>query len=480
MNISEGFVSRGKYRYIYSSLLNDFILVPDHIEKTVNNKNDTTDIFVNKFLFLKEKGVLQTDSPPLETEYAPLYIESNLANLRQLLIEVTDGCNLACKYCGYGSMYGNYDKRTGIKQDFVRAKKMIDFLVDLWRSHKNISTDKLIYIGFYGGEPLMNFSLIRQVIDYLEQIELKDLSFQYNMTTNAILLSQYIDYIVEKKFKLLISLDGTKENNSYRVTKSGKESFKKVYANVCLLKEKYPEYFDAHVNFNAVLHDRNSFASTYKYIKETFNKTPRIAELNSNGIVEEKKKEFYGMFTGKSASYRQFRDCEETVIEEINIDPQIMQLNTFMEAYSGNTFKTVPDLFFSKTSQTYLPTGTCPPFYKKLFLTVNGKILPCEKIGQDIPLGYVDKNGVHLDADNVKLIYKNLYGYIIDTCKKCLRWKDCGICIYNLPKDKKGRFSCPYSYKTKELNHYFSEQISMLEDHPELYEQITKEIMVDF
>jgi uncharacterized protein len=446
---------------------------------TVNENRDTS-YLERKRIFLEENGFYDIEKPALEAEYDPLYIESNLANLRQLLIEVTDKCNLACKYCGYGELYGNYDKRTGRKQNFKNVRLLINFLADLWHSPKNISFDNVVYIGFYGGEPLMNFSLIKQVVEYMDTIKIPGLSFEYNMTTNAMLLSRYMDYIVDKKFHLLISLDGSKENNGYRVTKSGKESFDRIYSNIKKLKENYHEYFDTYVEFNAVLHNRNSFVSAYKYIKETFNKTPRIAELNSNGIIEDRKKDFYNMFTSKTESYKQLLNCEEYITDdELYIDPQIIRLNNFIEIYSGNTYKTMPDLFFSKENQAYLPTNTCPPFYKKIFLTVNGKIFPCERIGQNFPLGYIDQCGVKLDIKSINTLYTKLYGNILDKCKKCLMWKNCGICIFHLPKGKSGNVKCPYFYGSKEMNDYFSEHLTKLEQKPELYEEITKKIIID-
>jgi radical SAM protein with 4Fe4S-binding SPASM domain len=258
--------TRGGYRYIYSPRQNNFILVSSNISAMTVNENRDTSYLERKRIFLEENGFYDIEKPALEAEYDPLYIESNLANLRQLLIEVTDECNLACKYCGYGELYGNYDKRTGGKQNFKNVRLLINFLADLWHSHKNISFDNVVYIGFYGGEPLMNFSLIKQVIEYMDTIKIPGLSFEYNMTTNAMLLSRYMDYIVDKKFHLLISLDGSKENNGYRVTKSGKESFDRIYSNIKKLKENYHEYFDTYVEFNAVLHNRNSFVSAYASI----------------------------------------------------------------------------------------------------------------------------------------------------------------------------------------------------------------------
>lgn len=64
----------------------------------------------------------------------------------------------------------------------------------------------------------MNMPFIRQVVDYIESLDIKNRKIQYSMTTNAMLLDRCMDYLAEKKFNLLISLDGNEWNNSYRVT----------------------------------------------------------------------------------------------------------------------------------------------------------------------------------------------------------------------------------------------------------------------
>jgi len=476
MNTPE--ITTSGYKYRYSPNLNTFILTSFNCLSDI--EQDFGEYSTKKNEFLKEKAFFVQTIPSLDVNYDIAFIESNLANLRQLLIEVTDDCNLACKYCGYGKLYGNYDERKGEKQNFENVKALIDYLAELWRSHKNLSFDNLVYIGFYGGEPLMNFPLIKQTIEYVESLKISGLVFQYNMTTNAVLLSKYMDYLAEKKFHLLISLDGSKEHNRYRVTKAGKESFDKVFLNALLLKEKYPDYFDTHVEFNAVLHNYNSVANIFQYIKNIFNKSPRIAELNTNGITDNKIDEFYSMFINKTDSLNQSLNCENLLIDDmINTNPEILQLNSFIEAYSGNTYRTMPDLFFAANNQRDLPTNTCPPFYKKIFLTVQGKILPCEKIGQKFPLGYVKDGYVNVDINYIKDFYAKLYTDIVEQCKKCFLWKNCNNCIYFLPRDKKGKVTCPYFLGPQKISEYFSKYLSILENKPELYEQIVNEIMLD-
>ena len=95
-------------------------------------------------------------------------IEYNLLNLKQLTIEVTDACNLKCKYCGYGELYAGYDKREAKYLDFNKIRILIDYLIDLWNKGIPDSQCPQTYISFYGGEPLLNMSLIIQVVNYIK------------------------------------------------------------------------------------------------------------------------------------------------------------------------------------------------------------------------------------------------------------------------------------------------------------------------
>ena len=130
-------------------------------------------------------------------------IQYQLANFRQLTFEITDSCNLRCKYCGYGEFYNDYDKRGNKNLPVNYAIRVIDYLLPYWNSEQNSSSDCNIYIGFYGGEPLLNMPFIEQIIEDIEKLDCPNRHFSFSMTTNAILLHKYAAYLVEKDFNLL-------------------------------------------------------------------------------------------------------------------------------------------------------------------------------------------------------------------------------------------------------------------------------------
>lgn len=430
-----------------------------------------------KNVFLKNKGCAQNNIPTIVTQYSKQSIENNLSNTRQLLIEVTDGCNLSCKYCGYGEMYGNYDKRTGKKQSFNNVKILIDFMTEYWKSSTILSYDDVVYVGFYGGEPLLNFDLIEETIAYLETFKLP-VSFEYNMTTNAVLLDRYMDYIVKKKFHLLISLDGDKDNNVYRVKKDGTSSFDRVICNVENLKNKYPEYFEKYVEFSSVLHNKNTVESAILYIYNKFGKIPTVGELSTNGIAKEKLGEFIEMYSDKKRGFEAFSQNCETIKNDIQIAaPEILLLHNFLDAFVDGMYHCYTDLFVQIEDSHFFPTGTCSPFSRKIFLTVNGKIFPCEKIGQIFPLGTVSQGKVHLEVEKIINFYQNKLNALKKYCESCLRWKNCGLCIYLTKEDKKMKCHL-YSSINKNISSYLAEYISLFEKTPELYNKVMVDLKI--
>ena len=167
-------------------------------------------------------------------------IEYNLMHLPQIIFEVTDACNLRCKYCAYADLYGGYDDRENLKFPYQKAKIILDYLHNIWKKNLNKDIVTPFTIGFYGGEPLLNVPFIKQVMDYAESLENTGKKIHYSMTPNAMLLDKYMDFLAQKKVQLLISLDGDEEGQSNRVDVSGKNSFQRVFKNIKLLQEKHP------------------------------------------------------------------------------------------------------------------------------------------------------------------------------------------------------------------------------------------------
>ena len=405
-----------------------------------------------------------------------------LSNSPQLTFEITDTCNLKCEYCGYGKFYSDYDERKSTRLSPQRAKALLDYLGSLWRSELNVSHNQNVYISFYGGEPLMNVPFIKEIISYVEELDCPSRSFTFNMTTNGILLDRYIDYLVEKKVRLLISLDGDRYNTSYRVDHRGVNAFDRIVKNVDLVRARYPDYFEQSVNFNAVLHNRNSVESIYEFFQTRYGKVPSIGELNNSGIRPEMREEFNRTYQSSTESLMQSEHYSEIERGMFLKSPTYHSATLFLMQHSEHAYRDYNELLFGKAKQDdelTIPTGTCLPFGKKIFVTVNGKILPCERIGHQFALGHVDDLGVHLDFEAIADRYNGYYRKMNPQCSACHNRKACSQCVFNLgdidgPKAPR----CLGFMSKQDAEHYRGTQLRFFQENPEAYHKIIIEVII--
>lgn len=138
--------------------------------------------------------------------------------ITNIALFVTQKCNLSCIYCyGYQGTYG----RRGDMSNQV-AYKSIDWLIEKSKNQKKLT------VSFFGGEPLLNLNLIKNVIKYsLKKGEEVNKDFEFNINTNATKLDkETITFFVKYKMKVTVSLDGPKEiQDSQRPFKNGKGTY---------------------------------------------------------------------------------------------------------------------------------------------------------------------------------------------------------------------------------------------------------------
>lgn len=412
----------------------------------------------------------------INTKINPLQIKKQLANIKQITFECTEACNLQCLYCGYGEYYANRKKRTKKSLDIKAIQRLLDFLVDLWNSNLNQSKIKTIAIGYYGGEPLMNFRFIMDCVDYINKWENHSLKFVHTITTNGMLLNEYIDYLVQNHFIIYISLDGDMSNNVYRIKKNGGASFELVFKNLRLIENKYPHYFISNVYINSVLHNMNNVSEIYRFFKYQFNKIPKILELNTTGIKKEKQDQFLKLYRNLNESIHQNENAELIKSDLFTQDTNIKSLALFIHKYSGNFFNSYRDLLYNVENHSYYPTGTCFPFERKLFVTSNGEILPCEKISDHYMLGKVSEKKLDLDLTKIANYYTSLYKHFKPQCEKCCRLMTCVQCIFQF-NSLNDTFKCPGYISENESQNTIDKQMFFVETHPDYYQRILNDIL---
>lgn len=405
-------------------------------------------------------------------------MKNNLINLKNIVFEVTEKCNLKCKYCGLSErLYEKYDERKYRDLPFEKARLMIDYLLNLWKENYVAETNSPLIVGFYGGEPLLNMPLIKKIINYIEESNIAGRKIYYSMTTNAMLLDKHIDFLAEKKFNLTISLDGNEVAQSYRIDHAGNNSYNQVIQNAKLLQQTYPEYFNGvEVNFISVLHNRNDVEPLLDFFKTHFDKTPMITPLSSHAISEDKKKEFWAMYQNKSQSLIKSANCEAIEDKHFLEMPKGLRLSQFLYHTSGNIYYSYNQLLMQKYGNDIISTGTCTPFSKKLFLAVDGKILPCERIDHDFEVGYVHDDFVELDHKHVADRHNYYLSKVADRCLSCTASSFCFQCVYHIDDIRNKSVHCQNFHTPEKFNKEKEENFNCLREHPHYYNRILNEI----
>lgn len=139
--------------------------------------------------------------------------------VKALCLHIAHDCNLACQYCF--AEEGEYHGRRAL-MSFEVGKKALDFLIANSGNRRNLEVD------FFGGEPLMNWEVVKQLVEYGRSKEKEyNKNFRFTMTTNGVLLNDEImDYCNREMSNVVLSLDGRKEvNDKMRPFRGGKGSF---------------------------------------------------------------------------------------------------------------------------------------------------------------------------------------------------------------------------------------------------------------
>ncbi len=151
--------------------------------------------------------------------------------VKALCLHIAHDCNLACRYCFAGE--GEYHGRRAL-MSFEVGKAALDFLIANSGNRHNLEVD------FFGGEPLMNFEVVRQLVAYgREQEKIHDKHFRFTLTTNGVLLDdEVMDFINREMDNVVLSTDGRREvHDRMRPFRGGRGSYDLVMPKFLKLAE---------------------------------------------------------------------------------------------------------------------------------------------------------------------------------------------------------------------------------------------------
>lgn len=409
--------------YLYDVNKNKILELPENVYAYLDGKVFECDDSIEYYLKdLERKGYLRPNqvqiSEHIVTEYYDSFLQNNLS---QLVLQVTQRCNLNCEYCSYS---GNYMNRSHANRNmpFDIVRKSIDFLVAHSRDADDLS------IGFYGGEPLLEFDLIKKAVEYAGQV-FEGRIVHYSFTTNATLLTEdKFEFLVKNNFSILISLDGPEEvqNRHRKFANSEIGSFKIIMQNIKKLQDQYPQFFEKQVAFNSVMDptkglcDICDFTSNNECIKDS----PFMSSVIDSTYA--KKAIAYSEKFAEELEYEKFKVFLWKIgrVDKNNISPLMRQ------HFAG--LKETATLL-ERINQDTLPEkghrgGPCIPGVRKLFVMVDGVLYPCEKVSEISNascIGHID-TGIDIKKA-LKLL--NIERITSDKCQQCWAYRLCYLCV---------------------------------------------------
>ncbi|MBQ7045814.1 MAG: thioether cross-link-forming SCIFF peptide maturase [Clostridia bacterium] len=174
----------------------------------------------NQVEALKNAGKLFT--PDTYEPLADKLKQTNGSTIKALCLHVAHTCNLNCAYCF--AAQGKYQGERAV-MSFDVAKRAMDFLIENSNGRRNLEVD------FFGGEPLMNWDVVKKTVEYARSIEKKyNKNFRFTLTTNGVLIDdEVIDFANRQMSNVVLSLDGRKDvHDRYRVDYNGAGSYEKI------------------------------------------------------------------------------------------------------------------------------------------------------------------------------------------------------------------------------------------------------------
>lgn len=179
------------------------------------NENDVDEL-IQDIESLKESGELFSED--IYEDYID-EIADRQTVVKALCLHIAHDCNLSCRYCFAGK--GEYNGESALMSLDV-GKRALDFLVENSGNRRNLEVD------FFGGEPLMNFEVVKGIVAYGRSLEEKyNKKFRFTLTTNGVLLNDdVIEFAGREMSNLVLSIDGRKELHDYmRPFRSGAGSY---------------------------------------------------------------------------------------------------------------------------------------------------------------------------------------------------------------------------------------------------------------
>lgn len=441
---------------------------PDEVMKLSLNTQDIKDAIFEIQHAMKEENILQ--APPVRTltGEAVKNLDDILENgVENVTLEVTEKCNLRCKYCIYHPDHPEYREFGHRDMEWGIAKSAIDFL----KNHSSKSEHR--HIGFYGGEPLVNFKLIEMSVEYAKKIFNNDITFA--LTTNATLVTDEIaKFFADNDFNLIISLDGPeKMHDANRVMINGEGSFEKTAKGAREIFKQYkkqgkhgkvglnmvvsgPDYKKQYDEIQKFIEENEWIPEDIMVLTATVDRGPSDSDYFLPQSEEDRKfmETFYEPLIAWEKEYKDSNENKQGLFTDGAMDKGMLIIHK--------------RLFTDKPIKEYGMNGCCVPGQRRIYVTVDGVFHHCEKVGNIPCLGNVQEG---FDKESIRKNYVEDFIHEAQKyCKDCWAVNLCTLCYVNCYDSVGTHFGYRHNSCRNERKYLEDNLIryhSILEENPE-------------
>jgi uncharacterized protein len=416
-----------------------------------NYSRNELQIAYQGILDAQSKGYFLTDRPDEVVVDDPQTNEEVARRLdhgrSQLILSVTERCNFRCLYCPYtvDAMHRSHSDRD---MSWDVAKRAIDEFV---QHSREIPKDKMKpTIGFYGGEPLLNFPLIQQCVNYV-RLKYRDYDCSFRLTTNGYLLKGGIaEFIAVNNIGITFSLDGPEHiHDLNRRTAAGEGTWKTVTDNLESFLAKYQKYLHSKLSLNIVVTPGISLFELEKYFVDLCRRVPfgghraslmswpvngRYAGPHADKELPVDINEYYKAFLNNliEGRFRFNQECSENYI--------LQGLLFQMPFYNIHKRRVHHGKDCRFSGRFTLDSSMCVAGIRKYFVAVDGKYYPCEKIPNQDNYVIGDVHG-GLDKDRSFALFNEFHYSTAEQCRNCWCLRICEVGCVSSSSDKTGSFS---------------------------------------
>ncbi|MDO5094104.1 MAG: radical SAM protein [Propionibacteriaceae bacterium] len=339
----------------------------------------------------------------------------------ELILELTEVCNFRCKYCVYSELYPN-SRTHGLRQmSRERALAATRWYLDFIENYKDHNPGRRPIVTFYGGEPLVNWTVLRDCVYFAEQYSEQQCLFL--LTTNGSLVTDRVArFFVSHGILPTFSLDGPAiEHDRNRRLFGGQASHKRVMSGV----QRYIDAAGVEAFVNTVYDPKTDLNS----VMEFFMKHPELIPFSITP-VNPFDTSYYEQFSEKEreeslVQYQEMLKLFIQVMTDPNCKSELSQ-RRFLYALVGRSLL-LPYLKVHEReagNQIIQYTGNCVPG-EKVYVTVDGMMHACERVEHSRPIGTVERG---LDYERIASLVNELREFM-SGCVTCDIRNSCGLCL---------------------------------------------------